>query len=169
MALDKRPPLIETLLKKGRSMVRKGRKAGFTLIELMIVVAIVGILAAVAIPSYSNYTVKTKISEVSHSFDALATAVAEYHATMAYWPEYDDSGAGYMLSELVSLPSRRAAFEFVSNTATSTLYNAELANISSIVDGCVLVMNIVYDETTGYAKTWDRTASSLDAIYIPRE
>jgi prepilin-type N-terminal cleavage/methylation domain-containing protein len=147
-------------------MLRKGKKAGFTLIELMIVVAIVGVLAAVAIPSYTNYITKSRLSEVSHSFDVLATAAAEYHATMGYWPQYGGSN----ISELVSLPNRRATIVFTSSTATSTLYTAQINNIASTVDGCVLVMNIVYDETTGYAKTWDRTAAgSLNAIYIPRE
>jgi type IV pilus assembly protein PilA len=48
---------------------------GFTLIELMIVVAIIGILAAVAIPAYSNYTKKAKFVEVTQATQALKTAV----------------------------------------------------------------------------------------------
>ena len=51
-------------------------QAGFTLIELMIVVAIIGILAAVALPAYQDYTIKAKIGNELSSVDSLKTAVA---------------------------------------------------------------------------------------------
>jgi type IV pilus assembly protein PilA len=53
----------------------KNVQKGFTLIELMIVVAIIGILAAVAIPAYSNYTKKAKFTEVSQATQAMKSAV----------------------------------------------------------------------------------------------
>lgn len=53
------------------------RQKGFTLIELMIVVAIVGILAAIAIPAYQDYTVRARVSEGLNLADAAKTAVAE--------------------------------------------------------------------------------------------
>ena len=54
----------------------KKSASGFTLIELMIVVAIIGILAAIAIPAYNNYTTKAKFTEVVLSADPTKTAVA---------------------------------------------------------------------------------------------
>jgi type IV pilus assembly protein PilA len=59
---------------KSMKMVKKAQ-AGFTLIELMIVVAIIGILAAVALPAYSKYMDKAKFSEVMLSTQAVKTAV----------------------------------------------------------------------------------------------
>jgi len=59
---------------------------GFTLIELMIVVAIVGILAAIALPAYQDYIVRSKMSEVEAAIAACKTSVAEYAATKGNLP-----------------------------------------------------------------------------------
>ena len=66
---------------------------GFTLIELMIVVAIIAILAAIALPAYSDYTKKSKVSEVILAASSLRTAVAEYAASNNALPA--DSWSGY--------------------------------------------------------------------------
>ncbi len=64
----------------------KQAQKGFTLIELMIVVAIIGILAAVAIPAYNDYTVRAKVSEGIGFAAAAKTSVSEYYQAMGNMP-----------------------------------------------------------------------------------
>jgi type IV pilus assembly protein PilA len=75
---------------------------GFTLIELMIVVAIVGILAAIAIPAYSDYVVRSKQSEAEAAVAACKTSVAEYTATHQVLPTTnDEAGCSQVASQYV--------------------------------------------------------------------
>ncbi|ENS6728153.1 pilin, partial [Neisseria gonorrhoeae] len=60
---------------------------GFTLIELMIVIAIVGILAAVALPAYQDYTARAQVSEAILLAEGQKSAVTEYYLNHGKWPE----------------------------------------------------------------------------------
>ena len=64
---------------------------GFTLIELMIVVAIVGILAAIALPAYQDYVVRSKMAEGVAAAAACKTSVAEYASTKGSFPASTDA------------------------------------------------------------------------------
>lgn len=70
----------------------KRAQSGFTLIELMIVVAIIGILAAIAIPAYQDYTIRAQISEGINLADGLKTAMSDYFNDRGFMPATGSGG-----------------------------------------------------------------------------
>ncbi|HFB3037778.1 TPA: pilin [Neisseria gonorrhoeae] len=73
---------------------------GFTLIELMIVIAIVGILAAVALPAYQDYTARAQVSEAILLAEGQKSAVTEYYLNHGEWPE-NNTSAGVASSDKI--------------------------------------------------------------------
>ncbi|EMS4367944.1 pilin [Neisseria gonorrhoeae] len=76
---------------------------GFTLIELMIVIAIVGILAAVALPAYQDYTARAQVSEAILLAEGQKSAVTEYYLNHGEWPA--NNGAAGKKIDTKHLPS----------------------------------------------------------------
>jgi type IV pilus assembly protein PilA len=99
--------------------MRKRVQQGFTLIELMIVVAIVGILAAIALPAYQDYVVRSKMSEAVAALAACKTSVQEYASTKAAWPA-DVDAAGCSTTATQYLASLTIAGDPVAITANTT-------------------------------------------------
>ncbi|EPI6240217.1 pilin, partial [Neisseria gonorrhoeae] len=73
---------------------------GFTLIELMIVIAIVGILAAVALPAYQDYTARAQVSEAILLAEGQKSAVTEYYLNHGIWPENNTSAGVASASDI---------------------------------------------------------------------
>ncbi|EMS4294549.1 pilin [Neisseria gonorrhoeae] len=74
---------------------------GFTLIELMIVIAIVGILAAVALPAYQDYTARAQVSEAILLAEGQKSAVTEYYLNHGIWPANNDSAGVASASKII--------------------------------------------------------------------
>ena len=141
-------------------------KKGFTLIEIMIVVAIVGILAAIAIPAYLDHTVKAKLTEVSTAMDALAQAASEYHAAAGFFP--DDTG-DFANVEAFAAVSRDYVDSWTYNLgASNNVVNFTAVLNLTPVNGDTMIMSITYVSAVGYIKTWD-PAMTLPMKYRPKK
>jgi type IV pilus assembly protein PilA len=111
--------------------MKKRLQQGFTLIELMIVVAIIGILAAVALPAYQDYTVRAKMSEVILAMSACRTSITEVYQSGGSAPTANSWGC-----------ESTAASKYVNAVTTSAdgAVTATVQGISSSVDTSVVTL-----------------------------
>lgn len=100
----------------------KNRIPGFTIVELMIVVAIIGILAAIAIPAYQNYSIRVQVSEGISLSNAAKATVSEYYADTGLFPA-DNAEAG--LADAGEIVGRYVTSVEVSGAAITVTYGNE--------------------------------------------
>jgi type IV pilus assembly protein PilA len=72
--------------KSARAERQNGRSGGFTLVELMIVIAIIAILVALSVPAYQDFTIRAKVAECVHGAGVPKIQISEYHNTTGNWP-----------------------------------------------------------------------------------
>ena len=129
---------------------------GFTLIELMIVVAIIGILAAVAIPAYQDYMIRSKMSELAAALSACKTSVAEYAAARNTFPS-NVTVAGCSTQSTTYVASMSVAGDPVALTVTEQ-------NTGAQPTGCT--MTLTAEGTAAAITGWSGSTSCL-AKYVP--
>lgn len=134
----------------------KRLQQGFTLIELMIVVAIVGILAAIALPAYQDYVIRSKMSEAEAAIAACKTSVAEYTATKGTLPGTTDAaGCSTQTTQYVNGGVAVAAGGIISAISQSTGATTE----------CSLTLT---PTQSGFEiTTWTGTYGGCPAKYVP--
>ena len=128
---------------------------GFTLIELMIVVAIVGILAAIALPAYQDYVIRSKMSEAIAAIAACKTSVAEYSSShSAYPPVTTDAGCSTTSTKYVA-----------SLTATAGVITAISQGTGAVGGECTLTLT---PQGSAVAITaWTGTYVTCASKYVP--
>ncbi len=142
----------------------KHSQKGFTLIELMIVVAIIGILAAIAVPAYQDYTIRSRVSEGASLAGASKTAVDVY---------FSETGS------LLDTPGTHATL----GLASSTSYSAKYVSSITVAGGGVITIQLTSIAELGTASgdnftyspvnrganlEWVVVVGTLPAKYLPR-
>ncbi|GMQ78983.1 MAG: pilin [Anaerolineae bacterium] len=121
----------------------KTLQSGFTLIELMIVVAIIGILAAIAVPAYQDYTIRSRVSEAASLAGATRTAI-----DIAFSEGYD----------LTQIPAAAASL----NLSPAGSYNSKYVTSVGYVASGVVTVTLTGEKSLG-------TAKNQTVIYTPTD
>lgn len=141
----------------------KSIQNGFTLIELMIVVAIIGILAAIAVPAYQNYITRAQVSEAIVLGSGMKTALGDYGWSHAAWP-----------TTLVNSNQAPQTNEIAVNLLGK--YSQMTSTISGTYPSGYITMTMtsgkasgqtIFFETADGAATWTCTPGTLNTKYRP--
>lgn len=136
------------------------KQEGFTLIELMIVIAIIGILAAVAIPAYSDYTIRAKVTEAIGYAAAAKTPVSEYYTSQGTMPA-DATEAGVDTGVTTAVV---ASLAYAANAGTGVITIGLNAIGGDVTAGDTFILT---GTGTTNGVSWVCSTGSVDAKYLP--
>ena len=132
---------------------------GFTLIELMIVVAIIGILAAVAIPAYQDYIARSQVSEAVSLSAGGKTPMAEYFTDKGIWPGAASDVIGNLNGKYVSVITLLGA------VGTTGTISVEARMKDTTINSAITSLTLVLTSTD--AKQWSCTGGTLGLKHRP--
>ncbi len=136
---------------------------GFTLIELMIVVAIIGILAAIAIPAYQDYIARSQVSEGVQLLGGGKTPLSEFYADQGRWPTEPASVMGTLAGKYVASVAYAAGSPNPQNALTLVLQATfKPANVSKLIQSKTMTHT-----TNDGGKIWQCGAGTIDPKYLP--
>jgi len=139
----------------------KKMQKGFTLIELMIVVAIIAILAAIAIPAYQDYVIRSQVSEGSVLSDGAKTAISEFYNNKGVFPSTNASAG---LATATSITGKYVDNVDAKNGKIVATFGKEA---NKKVSGSVLVFSAI---TSAGSITWNckpSAGTNVDPKYLP--
>jgi type IV pilus assembly protein PilA len=138
--------------------MKRSMQKGFTLIELMIVVAIIGILAAVALPAYQDYTTRSKMSEVILLAAPAKLAVSETSSSLGGLKDVTVTNVGY------EFPGKTKYVDKVSVAAETGV-----VTVKSLVPDADGEIVLTPKDVGGGQLTWTCTANSIKDKFLPAE